>query len=90
MLATCPIAVCTACGTPIPNRPRRAHRPESCDCGAATRPGVVLDPFLGAGTTALVAKTHGRDWVGIELNPNYITLAQHRLNNIGTEANKAT
>ncbi|MGI9003017.1 MAG: DNA-methyltransferase [Pseudonocardia sp.] len=35
----------------------------------AWRPGVVLDPFIGAGTVALVAEQHGRDWIGIELNP---------------------
>lgn len=42
-------------------------------------PGVVLDPFLGAGTTALAAETLGRDWVGIELNPEYAALTMERL-----------
>jgi len=42
-------------------------------------PGVVLDPFLGAGTTALVAERLGRDWVGIELNPEYAVLTVERL-----------
>lgn len=79
VLATCPTAVCTRCDTPTPNRPRRARRPERCRCRAPTRPGIVLDPFLGAGTTALVAQAHGRDWIGIELNPTYITLTQQRL-----------
>ena len=49
-------------------------------CPAASRaagaqPGVVLDPFLGAGTVGLVAERHGRDWVGIEINPAYAKLA---------------
>lgn len=79
LLATCPPTVCTRCDTPTPNRPHRNTRNDICDCAAGTRPGVVLDPFLGAGTTAVVAETHQRDWVGIELNPTYITLATKRL-----------
>ena len=50
-----------------------------CGCGAPTRPGVVLDPFMGVGTTAVVAERHGRDWVGIELNPAYAALARERV-----------
>lgn len=41
--------------------------------------GVVLDPFMGSGTTALVARYHGRHYVGIELNAKYVRLAQDRL-----------
>lgn len=41
--------------------------------------GVVLDPFLGSGTTAIVAERLGRRWVGIELNPEYVQLARERL-----------
>jgi hypothetical protein len=49
------------------------------DCGHNTwRAGVVLDPFLGSGTTALVARKHGRRCVGIELNPEYARLAVER------------
>jgi DNA modification methylase len=43
--------------------------------------GVVLDPFMGSGTTALVARKLGRNFVGIELNPQYVRLAQQRLSN---------
>jgi site-specific DNA-methyltransferase (adenine-specific) len=50
-----------------------------CRCGASARPGVVLDPFFGAGTVGLVAERHGRDWIGIELNPAYVKLAEQRL-----------
>jgi hypothetical protein len=44
-----------------------------------TRPGVVLDPFFGSGTVAEVAIDTGRDWLGIELNPDYIELAKDRI-----------
>jgi DNA modification methylase len=40
---------------------------------------VVLDPFLGSGTTAVVAKKLGRHYIGIELNPEYVTIAEGRL-----------
>lgn len=50
-----------------------------CGCGVPTRPGVVLDPFFGSGTVGVVAQSLGRDWLGIELNPAYVELAQRRL-----------
>lgn len=50
-----------------------------CDCGAEFEPGVVLDPFFGAGTTGLVAQQLKRRYIGIELNPEYIAIAQRRL-----------
>jgi site-specific DNA-methyltransferase (adenine-specific) len=47
---------------------------------SGSRPGdLVLDPFLGSGTTALVAQRLGRRFVGIELNPDYIAMARRRL-----------
>lgn len=42
--------------------------------------GVVLDPFMGSGTTGLVAKKLGRNYIGIDLNPEYIEIAQKRIN----------
>lgn len=41
--------------------------------------GIVLDPFMGAGTTAVVAKKLGRQYLGIELNPAYVKLAEERI-----------
>lgn len=41
--------------------------------------GVVLDPFMSSGTTALVARQLGRHYVGIELNPEYVAIAEKRL-----------
>lgn len=50
------------------------------DCGHnAWRPGRVLDPFAGSGTTLHVARKHGRHSIGIELNPDYCELAARRL-----------
>lgn len=47
---------------------------------ASSNPGaVVLDPFLGSGTTAVVAKKLGRRYLGIEQDPDYCCLAQKRL-----------
>ena len=47
---------------------------------AGSRPGdVVLDPFMGSGTTAAVALQHGRQYLGCELNPAYKDLQDERL-----------
>jgi tRNA/tmRNA/rRNA uracil-C5-methylase (TrmA/RlmC/RlmD family) len=52
----------------------------TCACGhEATRPCVVLDPFMGAGTVGLVAKEEGREFIGIELNPKYAEMATRRI-----------
>ena len=46
---------------------------------AGSREGdIVLDPFMGSGTTALVAQELGRKWIGIELNPEYIEIIKRR------------
>lgn len=83
LLATCPEKVCTRCGQPWTRPSRRTIQRSdlvaSCDCGASTRPGVVLDPFFGSGTVGLVAEAHGRDWIGIELNPTFVDLAERRI-----------
>lgn len=53
--------------------------PELC-VKAGSKPGdIVLDPFMGAGTTALAARNLGRHYIGLELNPEYIKIAQERL-----------
>ena len=47
---------------------------------AGSRPGdIVLDPFMGSGTTAAVSVQHGRQYLGCELNPDYGPLQQQRL-----------
>jgi tRNA/tmRNA/rRNA uracil-C5-methylase (TrmA/RlmC/RlmD family) len=53
---------------------------QTCDCDTDdTQPGIALDPFAGAGTTCMVAKDLDRRFIGIELNPEYVALAQKRL-----------
>jgi DNA modification methylase len=51
----------------------------SCIHNADSVPGVVLDPFAGAGTTGMVALRHNRSFVGIELNPEYADMARWRI-----------
>jgi len=47
---------------------------------ATSRPGdIVLDPFMGSGTTAQVALQHGRQYMGCELNPEYEGLQRERI-----------
>jgi DNA modification methylase len=57
---------------------------------AGSRPGdVVLDPFAGACTTGLVAQEHGRQFLGIELNPAYVKLGNARLKTATVPQKKA-
>ena len=47
---------------------------------ASTRPGdTILDPFFGSGTVGLVCEETGRNYLGIELHPDYVKLAAERL-----------
>lgn len=51
---------------------------------AGSGPGdCVLDPFFGSGTTGLVAAKFGRRFIGMELNPEYVTIAKQRLGKVG-------
>jgi len=42
--------------------------------------GIVVDPFLGSGTTCIAAKRLRRKWIGIEINPEYAEIAEARIN----------
>lgn len=44
--------------------------------------GIVLDPFMGAGTTGMVAKRNNRNYIGIELNLEYIKIAEERIQRV--------
>lgn len=52
---------------------------ESCVLAGCPEGGIVLDPFCGSGTTGIVACNNNRDFIGIELNPEYIKIAERRL-----------
>lgn len=54
---------------------------EPCVLAASKENDTVLDPFAGAGTVGVVAKRHNRSFIGIELNPEYAAIAQHRIEN---------
>jgi SAM-dependent methyltransferase len=77
----CPEDVCRECG-----EPRRRIVGDTVDpIGAAFcghddyRRGVVLDPFAGSGTTLAVATGHGRDAIGIDIDPRNADLARGRI-----------
>ena len=44
--------------------------------------GIVLDIFMGSGTTGVVAKKQNKNYIGIELNRDYIDIANNRINKI--------
>ena len=70
---------------PIPSGRKKVWCPWCLGAGyprkewGETVPALILDPFMGAGTTGLVARKHGRDYVGIELNPEYAAMASTRI-----------
>ena len=73
----------------IPPRPFKDHPapfPEELafNCIIATTDScdIVLDPYMGSGTTAVVAQKLGRHYLGIELNASYIRIAERRLKQI--------
>ena len=52
--------------------------PELCIKAGSREGDIVLDPFFGSGTTGWVAQRLGRKWIGVELNPEYIKIAEKR------------
>lgn len=83
----CPQRVCGSCGQPWWREPARrlghlavlGELLPVCSCQSAWQPGLVLDPFMGAGTTGVVARKLGLDWLGIELNPEFAARALERI-----------
>lgn len=55
---------------------------KNCILASSREQDIVLDPFMGSGTTAYVAKENGRNYLGIELVPKYIRIAENRLKGI--------
>lgn len=52
-----------------------------CNCNAGFKPGIVLDPFAGAGTTCLTAKKLNRQYIGIEIKQEYKNMGDKRIHN---------
>lgn len=85
--AGCPEARCSRCRLPWKRKLIRAlgtvatrdALAPTCDCQAVREPGIVLDPFMGSGTTAVAAENLARTWCGIELNPEFAATAQRRI-----------
>lgn len=87
VLAGCPKKTCKSCHktekldvrnanmTSLLNKDKCPH----CGSEEGFDSGVILDPFMGAGTTGLVAKKLSRNYLGIELNPTYIKMAEERI-----------
>ena len=61
------------------NPPKDLGYKPTCNCNAGFTGGTVLDPFFGSGTTGLVALKQNKKFIGIELNPEYIKIANKRL-----------
>ena len=55
---------------------------EPCILAGCPIGGVVLDPFFSSGTTGATAKRLGREYIGIDLNPEYCTIAEKRINDV--------
>ena len=55
---------------------------EPCILAGCPVGGTVFDPFTGSGTTGFVSLSHNRNFIGTELNPEYIKIAEHRLSAI--------
>ena len=52
---------------------------ETCLLAGCPEGGIVLDPFMGSGTTGMVAKRMKRHYIGIELNPDFTEMAYERI-----------
>jgi DNA modification methylase len=52
---------------------------EPCILAGCPKDGIVLDPFMGSGTTGMVAAMHQRNFIGFELNPEYCKMAERRI-----------
>ena len=55
-------------------------------CIEASPYGVILDPFMGSGTTAISAISHNREWLGIELSKEYCILAESKISQYNKKA----
>jgi DNA modification methylase len=59
---------------------------EPCILAGSREGDTVLDPFCGSGTVGVVTLRHGRCFLGIELNPEYVVMAEQRIGNVTRQA----
>ena len=71
------------CGHPSQKPLRLIEKLVACSTDAGD---LVLDPFLGSGTTAVAAESQGRRWIGIEANADYISIIETRLSELRSRA----
>lgn len=93
IIATTPPKICTKCGLPqiltfkwtttfIKGKKYTKNEPDGyakCDCNAEFVAGIVCDPFMGTGTTGVVAKEQKRQFFGIDQNRDYVAEAKQQL-----------
>ncbi len=73
---------CADCGVPwkrIIEHNKTVNWEPSCTCKKENVPCIVLDPFMGAGTTGIAAIEYGQNYIGIELNPKFVKMAEKRI-----------
>jgi len=63
---------------------------EPCILAGSKAGDTVLDPFAGSGTVGMVALRHDRNFIGVELNPDYAEIARDRITNDGPLFNEVT
>ena len=66
----------------LPKRELKEIGYANCNCNAGWESGIVLDPFMGAGTSALVALKQRKRFIGIEIKQEYIDMANKRIRKI--------
>jgi DNA modification methylase len=71
-------------GPPIPT----ISKYSDCGCDSGFHSGVVLDPFMGSGTTAIEAISQGKQYVGIDLSEKYVNLANARIEHFRNNPDK--
>lgn len=84
----CPPWVCQACGLPAPSGTGTGR---VCRCDSPIpAAAVVLDPFVGSGTTLLAAQAAGRTGVGVDLSREYAEVARHRCSTAHNENRRSS
>jgi site-specific DNA-methyltransferase (adenine-specific) len=84
---------CAKCGLPsisVLEESSKSPKIARCRCDALRVPGLVFDPFMGSGTTALAATSTGRDFVGLELNHVFFEEARSRVSAVPSRGRQST